>query len=113
MNQQLVFDTVRFRLLLQEKQCTDGDGNCLYFGTTGLRCAIGWLIREDRYNGMLEGESIESLIEQRVLGEEFGEVETTEDMKLLQELQDLHDSNPPMLWDKKFRDLASVFHLTV
>lgn len=61
---QHIFDTVVSSLIQQGKGSvqkgsvqTDSDGyilNCMYRGEGGTRCAIGWLIADDRYSPSFE-----------------------------------------------------------
>lgn len=64
---QHIFNTVVPLLIQQGKSSvTEVDGsvpNCMYRGKDGSKCAIGWLIADDRYSPDFEGSNAVSTME--------------------------------------------------
>lgn len=49
-NRQLAFDTACAALLKQGRQAMSEDGaGCVYRGPGGVKCAVGWLIPDEKY----------------------------------------------------------------
>jgi hypothetical protein len=63
MNAQEVFNKVAVHLFKQGQRCVNTRGQCLYRGAKAAdspdRCAIGALIPDDKYDDILEGDTIE------------------------------------------------------
>jgi hypothetical protein len=51
---QEIFDYVIQRLLEQGKRSMTGEEGCKYRGDGGTRCALGWLIPDDRYHAEMD-----------------------------------------------------------
>lgn len=99
---------------LREQGCKsyhpDQPGRCMYRGDRGRKCAAGVLIPDDLYNPMMEGHGIEQLVR---IGLPLAEYFTKEgiDIKLLKELQYIHDECPVEEWEEAFKGLAGEFNL--
>lgn len=122
---QEIFNTVATHLLKQNAQCGDQIGCRYYDPKTGHKCAVGCLIPPARYDGHLEGHSIESIIsvlhglykgedqldaDQQELLAILGDVgvDTTDlnTLKLLHELQQIHDNTKVADWKLELTELA-------
>jgi hypothetical protein len=87
---QEIFDIVAPHLLRQRRQSLlPGSGTCAYRGGSGLMCAVGVLIPEDKYEAQIEAQSVGRDTVKRILGTI---VELSEDnLSFLKELQQIHD----------------------
>lgn len=103
---QEVYDRVTTHLRLQGRQSLDANGSCAYRGKGGRRCAIGIFIDEVKYDPVIEGMAVESLLhylqpEVAATGSEF-----------LSDLQLLHDVGVTMVGGAFYvPDLESKLHL--
>lgn len=97
MTRQEMFDKVVNHLLTQNKRCSVEDVyytnglKCLYRGSSGLKCAIGCLIPDDKYDPMMEGMVAYNLVEHYKLSE------YVPDVNLANRLQEVHDNYEPEL----------------
>jgi len=110
MTNQEVFDAVARHLLTQgEVSRVEHGGNCeyrcLYRGPRGLKCAIGVLIPDERYEPRLEGLSSTSreILDACGLGVEHA--------ILVDQLQRMHDVGNPVSWAGDLREIANWFKL--
>ena len=87
MDKQQIFDTVATHLLKQGKPALSAEGFCRYRTDGGLKCAVGVLISDDKYDGKMEGESIYDRKVQKGLPFPV----TEEDVGFLRRLQSAHD----------------------
>jgi len=62
MTNQELFDRVVSHLRIQGTPATDEHGACMYRTEDGLRCAIGCLIPDDRYDPRWEGKASRSVV---------------------------------------------------
>jgi hypothetical protein len=67
------------------KMSVNGNGVCAYRSPNGLKCAVGFLIPDDKYSKSLEGLSASSEV---ILG--ITEV-SPHDKRFLKDLQEIHD----------------------
>lgn len=115
MNKQEMFNKVWLGLQAQGwKQSIIGT-TCRYRGPEGLKCAVGHLIPDDKYQSYWESSSIAYLIGRfpLLLGMQL----TEEDMEFLEHLQRAHDQNAIRhQFDengkaelKRFADMRSTF----
>lgn len=108
MTRQELFDRVATHLLEQDEK-SEGVGQgvyrCLYRGPNELRCAIGVLIPNDKYNPSFEGCPCTDKDIQEAAG--LG----GEDINLALQLQDIHDGNPTVLWRGLLQETAAEFGL--
>ena len=106
-----IFDKVKKALLSQGKR-SKGKDFCLYCSPTGLKCAIGHLIPEEKYTDEIEGMSITEFpddILQCILPSDKTE---KDGIDFLVELQNIHDLTLPSKWKKEF-DQAEEDFLTI
>lgn len=89
---QEVFDTVIRHLVNQRKASVNGyNGECVYRGPDGTKCAVGCLIPDEVYNVGMEGKNVYDLLHYAACNEINLPEEITEHRALLKNLQDLHD----------------------
>lgn len=101
MNAQEIFDKVATHLIQQGEPAMNSNGDCVYRNDQGLKCAVGCLIPEDKYEDRFENLGIGSVLHfdesrQRdvdglwdVLEEEG--IAKDEHLQLLEDLQGTHD----------------------
>lgn len=94
----------------------------LYYGTNGRKCAIGILIPEEAYNPEVEGKSIIAILQRdfsdnniadkllAMLTASLGYLSNS-DLEFLSELQLIHDTCSPHLWESKLRIFARSYDL--
>lgn len=89
-SRQEIFDYVTPLLFAQgQRSMLEGGTTCAYRGEHGMRCAVGFLIPDDRYIPALEGTSAMGPEVSAVLS---NVVTTDDDLGLfLTDLQDVHD----------------------
>jgi len=96
---QEVFDKVATHLLRQGKQASNGPA-CMYLTADGLKCAAGCLIPDEEYSPNFEYKGWNQLPVPAMHG------------TLIRNLQNLHDHNPPFLWQRKLEDVAIMYNLS-
>lgn len=113
MTYQDLFDTVADHLLTQREACTEA-GDCVYRGPNGLKCAIGALIPDDKYDETLEGDPGSEAL--RRIGHPL--CDTAENpnrdtvfMNLVDELQRIHDEEDPAKWMDYLYSLGDTYNL--
>lgn len=132
MKLQEIFDTV-VRHLLEQKQMSitperrykaDEAGVCMYRGEGGLKCAVGALISDRYYNPNMEGflpsdNNVQSaLVKSGVLDASESNDVRRDKVKLLSELQSVHDSfyaREDWPWSRtvtKLKERANHYRLT-
>ena len=126
-----VFDKVKAHLLKQNEKATSSRedyAGCAYRSADGLSCAVGCLIPDSLYDPVIEGQSVESASEAAdTVNEEglaFAQIDgsavlwmilqelgitSAGHIKLLDALQDLHDSYLPQQWPEKFDEVERKF----
>jgi hypothetical protein len=112
MTNQELFTTVRRHLLkqnaksIQKQSMLTGDTICLYRHPSGLRCAIGCLIPDDKYKLTMESIGVSNEDVRLAAGIR------DEQVNLARELQNLHDNRAvedwPLLLDSMARDYSLV-----
>ena len=105
MTNQELFDTVSAHLLKQNERSASGNGECLYRGPSGLKCAIGCLIPDDRYTPDLEG--VNACGDQ--VSQAAGLDSTNTD--LVRHLQILHDEKDVYTWHEELKLLGKEYGL--
>ena len=93
-----VFNKVSEHLLAQNDRALSVAGlYCVYRSNSGLKCAVGCLIEDQFYSRGLEGQYVRTNVIESVL--KLSGVPITEEvLKLLEELQRLHDYVTPAGW---------------
>lgn len=101
MNSQEIFDKVANHLFTQKAQSANAEGSCMYRGYNGRMCAVGALIADEAYDQSLENRRanasivIKALLKSGVIESVYEE----EKVKLLTDLQDIHDFFMPLASD--------------
>lgn len=127
MDNQELFDRVKTHLLKQMKK-SDGERfdtaeiGCLYRTEDGLKCAIGCLIPDDKYDPIIEG----FVLDQNVFDTDNDVLEPSElrlkeilmgvgieegNLELLADLQDTHDMYEPREWEQTLVNVALEYAL--
>lgn len=114
-SKQKLFDIVKSHLLTQMKKSVGKDGKPAYRGLNGLKCAIGCLIPDSKYNKIMEGGLLtwyswhhKDRIVLRAIGQAGASNPT---IALLISLQRLHDLSHPVAWENGLRLLAKKYQL--
>ncbi len=108
MKPQKIFDRVATHLLTQKKKSQRG-GSCLYRGPKGLKCAIGCLIPDNKYDPEMENAAVEGLfLSYPAISKLLGEYNEN----LLVELQDIHDYRRAGMWKNCLAKLAENHELS-
>lgn len=103
------FDFVVSNLLKQGRKSQNLSGPCRLRDHAGNKCAVGWLIPDERYALALEGDSIMGLQDCHVLPEELCGRSAA---SFLAHLQDAHDNEHPATWPAAFARVAARFNLS-
>ena len=108
--EQEVFDQVAKHLLTQMKHASS-EGDCQYRTSDGLTCAAGCLISEEEYKKLSSDASpAPEGMSWRNLVRECGEI-PEKHLKLIADLQDIHDDNNPDCWEEELQNLAEEYKL--
>ena len=104
-----VFNKVSEHLLAQNHRALSvADLSCVYRSPTGLKCAVGCLIEDQFYSRGLEGLDVRHGVIENVL--KLSGVPVTETvLRLLQELQQLHDYVTPAGWPDRLEQIKDNF----
>ena len=107
---QVAFNTVVTHMLKQDEPAMDDEGDsCVYWNKdTGLKCAIGCLIREEDYTPEMEEKGVEGLIQFDLLPDYLLDIDT----KLLGSLQGVHDDCHGS-WLEELTNLAIKYNLSM
>lgn len=100
---QVVFDIVAEHLLKQNERSENEDHICLYRGPRGLKCAVGCLIPDDKYNSIMENTPWDILVD--------CEIVPSINSVLIRKLQVIHDIFAPKDWLDKLYELADELKL--
>jgi len=106
MTDQDAFNTMVNHLRAQGKRSTDGRG-CRYRGLGGLKCAIGALIPDEKYDACIEGYSVDAAMVLGLLNQ------PELDVDMLLEMQELHDKMEVKDWASGFVHVAKRYHLAL
>lgn len=99
---QEIYDRVKRHLLNQNKKSQNNE-YYLYFGSNGLKCAVGVLLCNRAYNSDIEGKPVTDTTVQKILKDSG--VPTTAG-SLLGDLQSIHDDCPVEEWADGLRSVA-------
>ena len=106
---QEIFDIVAVHLLTQNKRAVAVNGSsCMYRTETGLKCAIGCLIPDEKYSPAFEGSSISLLGAKALLPEKYKDTP----LIYLISLQRLHDGCPVNRWRTELKNFAEQISLS-
>jgi len=101
--EQEVFDQIAEHLLKQNAQSKQAL-NCAYRGNDGLKCAAGCLIADNEYSEEFENRGWAVLVRNIP---NFPKKHS----KLIQGLQAIHDTRPPVCWPSYLQELAREYGL--
>ena len=104
-----VFNKVSEHLLTQNEKALDASGECAYRGETGLKCAIGCLIKDEFYAKHLEYQDLSRTGPLANALHESGVILTDEIVDLLRTLQRVHDHKKPELWKQELEKVKLRF----
>ncbi len=95
MTLQEIYDKVKAHLIAQGRPAMEDD-TCCYRTASGLKCAVGCLIPDDRYQPGFEGEAIGAMFSEPVnsISALMVELYGPKCLTLLRDLQTLHDEWP-------------------
>lgn len=111
---QETFDHVCGHLIEQNESATDtsqGDNPCKY-RWQGLACAAGCLIADEHYSDEIEGDSVATYVAAK--GVDLALIKSglaKSDLRLVKELQTVHDYSNPPEWPGELRGIARRFKL--
>ena len=95
------------RHLLTQNERSLVEEDCFYRQPeTGLSCAVGCLIDNDHYSVSLEGLRAHEPPVQKAISDSLGFELAYEEIRILMDLQNLHDYHPPTEWVKQLDLLA-------
>ena len=122
LTQQEIFTKVVLHLQ-QQREPAMHNGTCLYKTKRGLKCAVGCLLEPAAYSPDLEGVGIGTLLDKNehlrvkllraALLNSRVDVDDAETLKLLSQLQGIHDACLVEDWPARLRDTAKDFNLTM
>ena len=112
-----IYNRVKAHLLKQGQRASIAGEGCMYRlvleDGTVLKCAIGGLIPDDKYDPKWEGKAAWGLISKQSFRDATGFY--TEDggagTGFAKQLQEIHDEWTPDHWEEQLRDLAHRFNL--
>lgn len=84
-----IFDHIMGLLIQQNAKSQDAEGNCLYRGDEGRKCAVGLIM--DKYNPFYENSGVRTIVEADYPN-------ATSKITLLEVLQSVHDLQLPEEW---------------
>ena len=101
---------------LQDDPLQGNSDSCAYRGLNGKRCFIGFIIPDELYSPAYEKHSVCELFE---MSGELSDLLTPSDMStydavnFLSQLQGIHDSTSPEIWEENLEKLAAQHDLEV
>lgn len=111
MGKQEIFDKVSKHLLKQGRRAFDTkQQKCMYLTKSGLKCAIGCLIKEECYSEELEGLTVDRQAVKHAV-KLSGVSVSGDSMRLLSRLQGIHDTLPPNTWREELAEAALDYKL--
>lgn len=111
---QEAFDKIATHLLTQDSKAMDGAGTCCYLTEEGLKCAIGCLIPEEKYDITMEGYGVIELRELDYWMDELqlDDVDEETMMKFYTEMQETHDGFSEDEWLWRMGKIATKYGLS-
>lgn len=104
-----VFEKVRFHLLTQKSKSHVAPGLCVYRGSNGSKCAVGCLIKDEFYNPSFEGKACNHVTIVNALVASEVESYDKQMLRMLLNLQDIHDNFDPEHWERLLTDFYNAF----
>ena len=103
MNKQQMFNRVADHLLAQNDRSLNSNGDCVYRGSHGRKCAIGCLIPDELYDPSIEGHGVDIITAEN---HKIAAIIPDFALPLAGELQALHDNYTPEVWRDELAGLA-------
>ena len=115
-----IFKRVKEHLIAQDCKAMDKGGECVYLSDTGLKCAVGCLIKPEYYDEKMEGCAVGSLSSKGYLApsnvekykifekalQKSLDVELDDDIvNMLEQLQRIHDEVDVDQWENELNYL--------
>jgi hypothetical protein len=111
MTAQEIFDKVASHLLTQNARSVRGSSDiCAYRSLDGKQCAVGCLIEPEEYEEWMEGMAIDDLLQQKNVPQTLHD-RLNDHMRLLRDLQWIHDRRAIIEWSKQLQTMAERYHL--
>lgn len=105
-----IFDKAKAHLLAQNQRAIIPGLGCAYRTPSGLKCAIGACIPDDKYEPWMEGTAVgavptgseipDDYLDGKYKPELIREILGCDNAPALAQLQSIHDSNSPRYWPK-------------
>lgn len=108
---QELFDISAVGMLKQNKRSVNEHDECQYHHTNGNRCAIGFIIPDNRYTEDIEDNNVDSAQVWFVLHQSQVDVQDENTMEFLKELQRVHDRTDVVDWPNELLCIAESFKL--
>jgi hypothetical protein len=105
MPKQVTFNRVVEHLRNQGEKSLNDRHLCSYRGRNGLKCAVGCLIPDEKYDPSFEGQDASYAALSTIL-KELGH-----DVRLCDDLQDVHDLTGVTDWEANFKRVAVAHKL--
>lgn len=111
---QTLFDAAVTHLLKQDAKANDTKKcdrvpRCMYRASNGLKCGIGGILPDDKYDPAFEGKGVNAL--PAPVLESMGIIDEGTEL-LAQRVQSIHDQLPVSLWAVALRILARNFGIS-
>lgn len=113
---QTLFDAAVTHLLKQDAKANDMENcdsndvpRCMYRAPNGLKCGIGGILPDDKYDPAFEGQGVNAL--PAPVLESMGIIDEGTEL-LAQRVQSIHDQLPVSLWAVALRTLARNFGIS-
>lgn len=103
---QQIFDIVVEHLRKQRETSLSENGSCAYRGTNGLKCAVGCLIPDKKYDKNIEGADVCCPIVYQRLPQDC-----RTHLGMLRDLQVVHDNRNVEGWEEEFVEIAAKHDL--
>jgi hypothetical protein len=106
MNNQEAFNIMVQHLRKQGRKSELDASNCAYRSKDGLKCAVGALISDEKYQKKYEGHSASMLAQLTGMFKGL-------DLYLLDDVQNIHDNYPVTAWESRLKGVAEDYELTL
>lgn len=118
LTKQQIFNKVAAHLMKQQKKSRNTNGSCKYRGPKGLKCAVGCLIPDSKYQDAFDNMKDTTI---KCVLETVGEIELfgqklepgINTINLLSDLQSIHDHELILNWRFSLQSLAEAYHLKI
>jgi hypothetical protein len=112
---QEIFDQVVNGLRKQGRESINSEGACSYKNEEGLKCAAGQLVSDEFYNKNIEGYLVcfgnEALEHNKATQALVNSGVNPQDLKLVSDLQYIHDNCIVSEWEWQWKDIAKEYGL--